>query len=90
MKKFLVVSIVVVGVLIIAVGPAFGQKAPKVKWRRFEPVGTRYWDLTAPASPEFSVMDYTTGCFIPPQDDGFPPQWQYKWDCPCDACVVPK
>ena len=80
MKKLLVVSILVVGLLIST--SAFA-------WRTWEPVGTRYWDMTAPTSPEFSVIDYTTGCFIPPQDDGFPPQWSYKWECPCGACAVP-
>ena len=84
MKKFLVVSIVVVGLLISA--SAFG---PAFAFRSWEPVGTRYWDMTGASAPEFVVMDYTTGCYVPPQDDGFPPQWTYKWECPCGACAVP-
>ncbi len=81
MKKFLVVSILVVGLLIS--GSVFG---PAFAWRSFD---GRYVDMTNPSAPEFSIMNYSTGCYVPPQDDGFPPQWTYKWECPCLACAVP-
>ncbi|MGO9121370.1 MAG: hypothetical protein ACLQPD_27640 [Desulfomonilaceae bacterium] len=84
MKKFLVVSIVVAGLLISTFGPAFA-------FRSWDIPGTtgRYWDMTLPSGPEFVFMNYATGCFVPPQDDGFPPQWSYRWECPCAACAVP-